>query len=534
MSTLPAPAPSVNTASRIARGDRAVPADRLPPHSDECEAGLLSCILSKPDLLDEITATPSDLYDLRHAEIFRALIHLRKINQPIDLITVHQFLKDQKRLDQIGGIAYLSEIQDAAPSPANWTNYQETVLEKSELRKIVQTCSGIVSRIYDFEGDIAELKFSVQSDLGEVFGERKINDGETSSWSDLIGFETSTDSNNVIGLYNGKATRWLCRGHSAWLIGPSGVGKSSLLLQFGASFAAGKSLWGITPQKPLRVLIIQAENDRGDMAEMARGIEHGLNLFGNELLQQNIRVRSVTGIIGQQFCVWLRREIESFKAEVVLVDPLLAFGGFDVSRQDQASQFCRVWLDPVLRDTGAVMIAAHHTGKPARRDGRNNVPQTLTEMAYAGIGSSELVNWARAVMLLENHGDNNFMLHFAKRGSRAGATHPNGEPTTMLCLRHATDGNIFWEQIAPVEQEQRDNKAVKNPSKVEAVIAAGIGPVLDSLTEPVSLRELVRRIKNHAATIKHPFTGDGTGRKIIEHFVTVGTIKYCDEKYTKS
>ncbi len=147
-----------------------IKSDKLPPHSDECEAGLLSCALAQPDLLDEITAVPSDLYDLRHGEIFRALIHLRKINQPIDLITVQQFLKDQKRLKECGGITYLLEIQDASPSPANWISYQEKVLEKSELRKIIKTCSGIVSQIYDYEGDIDELKFSVQSDLGEVFG----------------------------------------------------------------------------------------------------------------------------------------------------------------------------------------------------------------------------------------------------------------------------------------------------------------------------------------------------------------------------
>ena len=109
--------------------------DTLPPHSEECEIGLLSCALQRPDLLDEISVKESDLYGERHKIIFRSLLNLRANKCPIDLITVHQFLKDQKLLQQCGGITYLSKLQDAAPSAGNWTVYHQTVLDKSELRK---------------------------------------------------------------------------------------------------------------------------------------------------------------------------------------------------------------------------------------------------------------------------------------------------------------------------------------------------------------------------------------------------------------
>lgn len=494
--------------------------------------GVLACCLLNPDSVktcfNELKYDGKfAFYDLRHQTVYAALLEMFLDGKPIDLITVSQHLRERKLLNEIGGIAYLSQLQDATPSAANLPYYLGVVREKSSLRKLIQTCTGIVRRVYDNQGDVDTLRDEIEQDLHGAF-EVKHNASQHSSWDDLISFDTSNDENNIIG------RRWLCRGHAAWLIGPSGVGKSSLLLQFGVSFAAGQSLWGIKPVRPLRVLVMQAENDKGDLSEMARGIEHGLNLEFNELLKSNIRIRSVVGKVGQEFCSWLRGEILDFNAELVLVDPLLSFAGIDVSRQDQASTFCRVWLNPVLVETGAVMISAHHTGKP-QRENKNSVPQTLNEKAYAGIGSSELVNWARAVMLLEDAGNNAFRLWFSKRGQRAEVVHPNGEPTTMIWLRHAANGEIFWEQVSPeMKQNDQGESPSKKKTKVELVIDAGLGPVIDSLIQPVSLRELIRRVKNHAAQVKQPFSGDGTARRIIEHFVTVGTINYSDDKYIKA
>ena len=519
------------------RGDKKqTTLDRLPPNSVEAERGIIGCFLMLPKCVDDCDLKPDAFYDLRNREIYGVLRRLWQKYKAFDLITVQAYMQKKGLLDQVGGIPYLAECQDAVPSAANLSNYIGIVREKYELRKIINTCTEVVGKIYDYTGNIDELKFIVQSDLGEVFGDdgKHAADGENSTWNDLLEFETSEDKNNVIGMRDGKTTRWLCKGHSAWLIGPSGVGKSSLMLQFGVSFAAGLPLWGITPQKALRVLVIQAENDKGDMAEMAKGIEAGLKLEMSELLERNIRVRSVTGKIGQTFCAWLRKEIESFRADLVLVDPLLSFAGIDVSRQDQASQFCRVWLDPVLRDTGAVLISVHHTGKPPRRDGKE-VPQTLNDMAYAGIGSSELVNWARAVMLLQPCGENQFRLMLAKRGKRAGATHPSGEPTNVVWLKHATNGNIFWEQTEPVEQEEKERHGGKGgaPSVVDKIISAGLGPVIDDLSEAVGRNELARRISNHAAKLGID-ASQASCRRAIERLVETKAIKKADGKYAKS
>lgn len=136
--------------------------DRLPPNSTEAEAGVLGCqLLSPRETIDEVvTALKGDYkahYDLRHQTIQEHLFLMHNQRVEIDLITVQQSLKDRGLLDQVGGIAYLSQLQDSVPSAANLSYYLGIIKEKYLLRKLVNTCSHIVGSVYDYEGDINEL-----------------------------------------------------------------------------------------------------------------------------------------------------------------------------------------------------------------------------------------------------------------------------------------------------------------------------------------------------------------------------------------
>lgn len=138
---------------RRRRGSDALPGvDRLPPHSVEAEQGVLGCILWTPACLDDVrpVLNAEDVfYDLRHKTIFDVLVKSSEARKPIDLITVQQALKDDNMLEQVGGITYLSSLQDAVPSSANVSYYVEIVKEKWTARRLIRTCSDAVARIYE-------------------------------------------------------------------------------------------------------------------------------------------------------------------------------------------------------------------------------------------------------------------------------------------------------------------------------------------------------------------------------------------------
>ena len=101
------------------------------------------------------------------------------------------------------------------------------------------------------------------------------------------------------------------------------------------------------------------------------------------------------------------------------------------------------------------LTSRHHTAKPAAYP-KSKSHWVTTDQSYAGTGSAELTNWARAVYLLSTTKDEgHFRLVLAKR---AGATSLEGDRTNVIHLKHSDDG-ILWEQTpVPVAKEKAKNE----------------------------------------------------------------------------
>ncbi len=151
--------------------------DRLPPHSIEAEQGVLGCVLLSPhdcmgECIEKLKSGPDIFYDLRHQTLFQTLTEMYDQKQAIDLITLQQRLKNIQQLENVGGLAYLSSLPDAVPSAANLEYYLDIVLEKYLLRKMIQTCTGVVGRVFDYEGQVDALLDEVERDILRISEER--------------------------------------------------------------------------------------------------------------------------------------------------------------------------------------------------------------------------------------------------------------------------------------------------------------------------------------------------------------------------
>lgn len=143
--------------------------DRLPPQSIEAEQGVLGCILWSPnDSINECVlkfkGDSEVFYDLRHQTIFDTIVEMADKMEAVEIITLQQRLKDKGVLDQVGGIAYLSSLQDAVPSAANLGQYISIVVEKRILRQVIRTCTDIVGRAY-LNADATEILDNAERDI---------------------------------------------------------------------------------------------------------------------------------------------------------------------------------------------------------------------------------------------------------------------------------------------------------------------------------------------------------------------------------
>jgi replicative DNA helicase len=151
--------------------------DRLPPHSIEAEQGVLGCIMLSPNdclgiCLEKFKKGVEVFYDLRHQVIFDTLVEMYDGKKAIDLITLQENLKLKTQLEAVGGIPYLSALPDAVPSAANLEYYIEIVREKYVLRKMIQTCTGVVGRVYEHEGKVDGLLDEVERDILQIAEDR--------------------------------------------------------------------------------------------------------------------------------------------------------------------------------------------------------------------------------------------------------------------------------------------------------------------------------------------------------------------------
>ena len=158
--------------------------DRLPPHSAEAERGVLGCVLLAPNdgmgvCIEKLKRGSEVFYDLRHQALFETLAEMYDQKEAIDLITVQQRLKDNKQLDGVGGLSYLAGLADAVPSAANLEYYLEIVREKYLLRRMIQTCTAVVGRVYEHEGEVDGLLDEIERDVLRISEERVVSSAPT-------------------------------------------------------------------------------------------------------------------------------------------------------------------------------------------------------------------------------------------------------------------------------------------------------------------------------------------------------------------
>jgi RecA-family ATPase len=295
---------------------------------------------------------------------------------------------------------------------------------------------------------------------------------------DLFSFDRKNDPDNMIG------ERWLCKGASMIVQGPAGIGKSSLLMHMALNWGRGCDVFGIKPVKPLKTLVIQAENDLGDLGEELQDIIAGMNLKADDLekIKEQITIYRDNIHTSQRFVKIAHRLIQRDKPDLVFVDPLLSFCGDDISSQRVAGQFLRNWLGPVLMETGVVWIWIHHTGKPSS-DPNAKSHWGNKETAYSGLGSSELVNWAREVMTImpATEAGDVYSMTLSKRAKRSGLVNKKGEAVSQIHIEHGKE-RIEW-----LRSDYKPSKSTKKESRS------------GSITGPVATR-VIEYLKEHGET----------------------------------
>ena len=267
--------------------------------------------------------------------------------------------------------------------------------------------------------------------------------------------------------------RFLWRGGALLLVGPTGIGKSSFAMQAMILWALGLPAFGFTPARPLKSVLVQAENDEGDLAEMRDGVIRGLGLTPEQAAQACLNVLVVREDSQTRMAfvqLVLRPLLSTHRPDLLWIDPALAYLGGEASSQKDVGEFLRNMLNPLLHEFECGCILLHHSNKPAtgteRREWQGG------EFAYLGSGSIEWANWARGVIVLRSIGSHTvFELHVGKRGGRLRWKEADGvTPCYSKLIKHSSQpGVICWELAGP-EDVPAGAKVARRPMKDDVLI----------------------------------------------------------------
>jgi replicative DNA helicase len=140
------------------------------PHSIEAEQTVLGALLFDPDAIIKISdfLLPEDFYDPTYRLVYEAIHQLYQTHQPIDIVTVSNKLSDSKKLQDVGGSAFLAELASKVPTSAHVYKYGQIVKTKAVHRRIIQAGERIKGLGYEVERDIPEILEEVEKTVFSI------------------------------------------------------------------------------------------------------------------------------------------------------------------------------------------------------------------------------------------------------------------------------------------------------------------------------------------------------------------------------
>ena len=148
--------------------------ERVPPQNLDAERSALGAMFLDKEAIYRAMEIlrPDDFYKDAHRHIYQTVLDLADKGEPVDLVTVTEALRQSKRLDEVGGVAYLTELANAVPTAAHIDHYARIVEEKSLLRRLIHAAGEIMAAGYEGREEVEEILDEAERKIFSVANRR--------------------------------------------------------------------------------------------------------------------------------------------------------------------------------------------------------------------------------------------------------------------------------------------------------------------------------------------------------------------------
>ena len=217
--------------------------DITPPFDHDAEVAVLGSILIDPDCFLVIRGmlTPEDFYRDRNQWVFTACENLYQQKKAIDEITVAHELKRMKRLNDMGGVDFLSSLVSESPTSVYAEAYAKIIKDLSNYRELLIIAEQASVVAQESPPDVGDAIAAIREKIDNL-GKRTHTAGEFIPISEVI----MDSSERILGRMDQKFLRGQscgfpridqsiggCAGGNLIIIGARpGMGKTQLMCTF--------------------------------------------------------------------------------------------------------------------------------------------------------------------------------------------------------------------------------------------------------------------------------------------------------------
>ena len=374
--------------------------DSLPSHDRDAERAILGAILRDNDVLPAVSKQliASDFYFDAHQKIYQALCDLRDEGQPIDLVLLHDKLRKNKQLDDVGA-GYLPELLEAISTAANALHHLDLVREWATLRHVRRIANEMIRDACDPVGPADAVVARAQGKLSELelrcAGTQKLRAYSPRLFTSEEFFAAEFPREFLV-------RNVLVKGEPAVLGGVKKTLKSAVGTALAIALDTATPFLGyerFAVPRRANVMLLNGESGNATVQETAARIARA-----NGIDPRSLRIvwgADLPQLANVEHLRDLADVIRARHIEVLIVDPayLCLLSGVPANGAQASNlfdmgpiylQFARFCLE-----AGATPILAIHAKK-----GRGNEPLDLDDLTFAGVAE-----FARQWLLLSRRKD---------------------------------------------------------------------------------------------------------------------------------
>lgn len=143
---------------------------KVPPQAVDFEESVLGALMLEKDAILQVSEIlkPEHFYKEEHGSIYSAIFKLSSDHKPIDINTVAQQLKIEKKLDAIGGPSYLIYLTNRIASTAHIEFHARIIAQKYTQRELIRIGAEMQKNGFEDVDDVSDMLEQAEKSLFEL------------------------------------------------------------------------------------------------------------------------------------------------------------------------------------------------------------------------------------------------------------------------------------------------------------------------------------------------------------------------------